>query len=49
MTHDGGHPIKTAKIADLQKMVPFLPPCREFYTSLADHPVILQGSDDEQD
>ena len=48
--YDGGHPVKSAKIADLRKMVPFLPPsCCEFYTSLADHPVILQGSDDEQD
>jgi hypothetical protein len=44
---DGGHPIKPNKIADLQKMIRFLPPpCREFYTSLADHPV-AEESDDE--
>lgn len=47
--YDGGHPIKSTKIADLQKMVPFLPSsCREFYTSLANHPV-SQGSEEDDD
>ena len=47
--YDGSHSIKPKKIADLQKMVPFLPPsCREFYTSLANHSV-SEGSDDEDD
>lgn len=47
--YDDGHPIKSSKIADLQKMVPFLPPaCRDFYTSLADNP-ILEESDEETD
>ena len=45
----GGHPIKSKKIADLQKMIPFFPPpCQEFYSSLADHPV-SSGSDDQDD
>lgn len=47
--YDGGHLIKPYKMADLQKMVPLLPPlCREFYTSLADHSV-SEGSEDDQE
>ena len=41
-----GHPINPKKIADLQKVIPYLPPsCREFYRSLADHPV--EETDDD--
>ena len=48
-SNDDGHPIKVKKIADLLKMVPFLPlSCREFYTSLANHPA-THGSDDEEE
>ena len=46
--YENGHPIKPKKIADLQKMVSFLPPsCHEFYNSLSDLPV--QESDNESD
>lgn len=40
ISYSDGHPVNPNKFADLQKMIPFLPPqCRDFYTSLANHPV----------
>ena len=42
-----GHPLNPKKVADLQKMVQFLPPqCRDYYISLADHVVSLDSVDD---
>ena len=45
--YPNGHPVNPKKIADLQKMIPFLPPsCRDFYSTLADHPVSSNSDDD---
>ena len=50
ISYPNGHPINPKKVADLQKMIPFLPPqCRDFYNSLADHPVSpAPGGDNKQ-
>ena len=38
--YPNGHPLKLKKIADFQKMIPYLPSlCTDFYTLLKDHPV----------
>jgi hypothetical protein len=39
-----GHPVNPKKVADLQKMIPFIPP--HFYSSLADHPVTSSADND---
>ena len=45
--YPNGHPVNPKKIADLQKMIPFLPEqSRRFYTSLADHPLSTESDDD---
>ena len=47
IAHPNGHPMNPKKVADLQKMVPFLPSsCKEFYMSLSNHPV---SNSDETD
>ena len=46
ISYPDGHPVNPKKIADLQKMIPFLPPqCRDFYHSLTDHPISLASDD----
>ena len=38
--HPNGHQLNPNKVADLQKVVQFLPPlCRDFFISLANNPV----------
>ena len=38
--YPNGHGINSLKVSDLQTMIPFLPlSCRDFYRSLANHPV----------
>ena len=47
LSYPDGHPVNPKKIADLQKMIPYLPPpCRDFYNSLADHPISSNSDDD---
>ena len=42
-----GNPVNPKKIVDLQKMILFLPPSwRDFYSTLADHPVSSNSDDD---
>ena len=50
ISYPNGHPLNPKKVADLQKMIPFLPPqCRDLYNSLADHPVSpAPGGDNKQ-
>lgn len=46
VTYPNRHPINPKKIADLQKMIPYLPPsCRGFYHSLEAHPVSTTSED----
>jgi len=47
LSYPDGHPVNPKKIADLQKTIPYLPPpCRDFYSPLADHPVSSNSDDD---
>ena len=47
VSYPDGHPVNPKKIADFQKMIPFLPlSCRDFYSTLADHPVSSNSDDD---
>ena len=42
-----GHSVNPKKVADLQKMIPFIPPqFRDFYSSLVDHPVTSSADND---
>ena len=42
-----GHSVNPKKVADLQKMIPFIPPqFRDFYSSLVDHPVTSSTDND---